>query len=1724
MNEFENSTFFTLRCANNVQQKLKSTQDCFATLINPKASLLFETTTTAQLIMDDPLKQAEPSTTINVAAEDLSMKQTNCLHCFKPLGSDVKNDTRSLCEKCASHETKQPQRQQLTNSLSKGASTLRRMKLWNRMFKSSREFEKKGGESKCNQIQDEKPGFSYFGFYGSIRRRVNGKNGNANHKKGDTRIPSTLEILEEQQKRLAAIAATPRMTRALNNAVRTVVTGVQDTTADAFGVKPTPVRPADDNTQSGVNDSLSIVQQRTETNRNNDDTLATSNVCSPQLSKHCTQAKVTTACQLATVSEVTELPISINPTHQLPDVHCSSTVNCTCTCDLITTSTRPPPFKLAEKQLADKLHGIFSFGQRLRASGVFGTEIVQRYRHSPANLHSHCSLPASPYMNERKRSPMRLERNSRRSSQESLLSLMSNNSSSVNSYVNYKPCCQQAHRGHRGPSSVGGGSSRSSLLTESSYEANCRHKARPRSTKQLAVQACGTSPLLASAACCADVKPMAFELPVVDRDETFLVSRQWLFHELKEILVYPYCENGMKGAVLYGLSGTGKTTVLHQLAAACPLQAPVRCLNNVDSTTAYESPSQNSHSQVTSASSDSGFLSTRSKVNHSSGCGAVVSAEDGRPGWLRDVADSVVAYHFCQLDNEITCSLPEFLYNLATMIALSPTMSPYAELIAAEPDLQKLFDKVKFYESPLQTFRRLVSEPLQRLHRLGKLKRTLATDNEAVGRNFLILIDALDEAHFHRPDSTDSISSFLLAHGQQLLPACFRLVLSVHSDWLQLVKGLPLHKIDLNCTTDDRLHHDSLQYVKRRLDSCLAIQNNVSCKAASLDWSWSSSGGSILDRFAEHLVTVAKGCFLYLKLVLDLIQQNYIVVKGTNYRLLPINLSEVFTLMLSLKFPTERSYRQVAPVLEAVLASRRPLTAEQLYTVCCATELIPQLKWDQFRDQLTQLREFLISTRTGTFVCFHPAFRQWLISREQGSSTRFLCDVKRGHASIALWLTRRCSEKSLGAEDLQELGHHLLKAHIYKNVQRPDCILNECQLFWLNHSAVDIKSSLCSTRNIFQPNTKVSKLLLLAGADPNCKTNHFHGAPLLCVACRQGLYQFATLLLEFNADVNAVDENMLSPLMHAAIGGNLDLIQMLHEHGALINQLDRENKCALVHAAENGQVEVVSFLLQCDWAPCKSSNASGGYPITSKSQIIQQAFVMAAAVGQISVCKFLLDFCDAHIDTCDLVTGETALSMACSYGNKDTVHYLLQNNAQVSLGRSEHPTPPLLQAVQNGCWEIVSALLTTGVDVDNEVNSTGMTALMLAAQCGHIGVMELLLGRDASVNITDDNDRNALCWACIGAQTSCVGLLLDRGAKLNEADRLGNMPIHYAAQYGCKTLLQLLIDRGATLERANKQGFRPLEVSIDADNVDTFQRLLRRGAKLGPATWTRTVGKPRFTVLLLEKLVQDGYLLYKKGRLKDAAHRFSYALKKVPGNVVDKLSSSVGDTSADTGTKLQELSYHLTLGLARCGRKAGNLEQAVQLAGEAIQLDPDRFEAYFVRARCQCEAKRWIAARSDFQKALRLCPDNREISDSLIRLQNYIDQKKPEASSSSSSAAGQQQQQQQQQPKPSSADDGKIYAQSRSAAVVNNNCSTSCCSASSAAAAASFVADQRKTLDNGHCRTATGRPTTTTSYTQRPSHCSAAAAAAAGSAAFTSGVETELKEKISFFSELNEID
>lgn len=74
---------------------------------------------------------------------------------------------------------------------------------------------------------------------------------------------------------------------------------------------------------------------------------------------------------------------------------------------------------------------------------------------------------------------------------------------------------------------------------------------------------------------------------------------------------------------------------------------------------------------------------------------------------------------------------------------------------------------------------------------------------------------------------------------------------------------------------------------------------------------------------------------------------------------------------------------------------------------------------------------------------------------------------------------------------------------------------------------------------------KVSRLILLAGANPNVRTEFLHNAPLLCVAAREGFSDMVALLLEFGADINASSDTGMTALCFAAAAGHREVLHML---------------------------------------------------------------------------------------------------------------------------------------------------------------------------------------------------------------------------------------------------------------------------------------------------------------------------------------------------------------------------------------------------------------------------------------------------------------------------------------------------------------------------------------------------------------------------------------------------
>lgn len=63
------------------------------------------------------------------------------------------------------------------------------------------------------------------------------------------------------------------------------------------------------------------------------------------------------------------------------------------------------------------------------------------------------------------------------------------------------------------------------------------------------------------------------------------------------------------------------------------------------------------------------------------------------------------------------------------------------------------------------------------------------------------------------------------------------------------------------------------------------------------------------------------------------------------------------------------------------------------------------LDWEDFQQRVDNLSVFLVRRRDGTRMFVHPSFREWLIWREEGEKTKFLCDPRWGRAG-----GRRCPD------------------------------------------------------------------------------------------------------------------------------------------------------------------------------------------------------------------------------------------------------------------------------------------------------------------------------------------------------------------------------------------------------------------------------------------------------------------------------------------------------------------------------------------------------------------------------------------------------------------------------------------------------------------------------------------------------------------------------------------
>ncbi|XP_071212009.1 protein TANC1-like isoform X8 [Salvelinus alpinus] len=1014
------------------------------------------------------------------------------------------------------------------------------------------------------------------------------------------------------------------------------------------------------------------------------------------------------------------------------------------------------------------------------------------------------------------------------------------------------------------------------------------------------------------------LKPLLFEVPSITTDSVF-VGRDWLFQQLEDVLKGDGCEES-RGAVVVGNVGFGKTAIISRLVA---LSCHGGRMRQIASNSPSSSPKNGGDPQSTDLPLSHPPQPTppRSATNtmRNNSCPGTPEVQRRKEEAVKRLATKVVAYHYCQADNTYTCLVPEFVHSIAALLCRAHQLTAYRELLLKDSYLQSMLSLRSCVQDPMAAFRRGVLEPLANLRKERKIPE----------EDHIILIDGLNEAEFHKPDYGDTIASFITKIISKF-PSWLKLVVTVRVNLLEVTSLLPFSKISLDDFPENKeINTDLNAYIQYRINGSKDIMNNISLNG--------KADPIIVGKVSSHLIARSQGSYLYLKLTLDLFERGHLVIKSASYKVVPVSLAELYLLQCNMKFMTQSAFERSLPILNVALASLHPMMDEQLFQAINAGAVRGELPWDDFQQHMETLSCFLIKRRDKTRMFCHPSFREWLVWRADGESTNFLCDPRSGHALMAFMLSRQ--EGKLNRQQTMELGHHILKAHIFKGLSKKTGVSSSVlQALWISCSADGLSAALASLRNLYTPNVKVSRLLMLGGANVNYRTEVLNNGPVLCVQSHLGHQEMAGLLLEFGATLDVVSENGMSPLCFASAAGHLGLVSLLCKRGAKVDHVDKSGQCALVHAALRGHPGIIQYLLELEWTPeGQQQNCS------LKNKALQQALIAASSMGHTQVVRGLLALNNEHavqIDGQDTLWGETALTVSAGRGKMDVCGFLLEQGAMVQQ-INRRGVSPLFCAVRQGHWQIAELLLQHGADV-NISDKQGRTLLMVAACEGHLSTADFLLSKGALLTSMDKEGLTPLSWACLKGHKNVVQFLVEKGAVIDHTDKNGRTPLDLAAFYGDASIVHYLVERGAVIEHVDYSGMRPLDRAIGCRNTSVVVTLLKKGAKLGNAAWAMATSKPDILIILLQKLMEEGNLLYKKGKMKEAAQRYQYALRKFPR-----------EGFGDDLKAFKELRVSLYLNLSRCRRKTNDFGLAEEFATKALELKPKSYEAYYARARAK---------------------------------------------------------------------------------------------------------------------------------------------------------------------------
>lgn len=407
----------------------------------------------------------------------------------------------------------------------------------------------------------------------------------------------------------------------------------------------------------------------------------------------------------------------------------------------------------------------------------------------------------------------------------------------------------------------------------------------------------------------------------------------------------------------------------------------------------------------------------------------------------------------------------------------------------------------------------------------------------------------------------------------------------------------------------------------------------------------------------------------------------------------------------------------------------------------------------------------------------------------------------------------------------------------------------------------------------------IVQLLLDNGVDP--LSTDENGQSALHVAAGEGHFGIVTRLIRYRKhrermprnsvryNVSARDNQNITPLHLAALGGHPRIVKLLVADGAKYSAIDKKGETVLHQAVRGGDIESVRLLL------------GYGADVMAKNTTDVTLLHRAATLGYTDMLNMLLD---RGADISALHGDRTALELALTGGHKEAVQLLLSKGAEapvpasvvgmlcaaardgdvglVELLLSYGANPsgkPLMNAAEHGHQNVVKQLLDGGADMAIQ-DISGWTALHYAANEGHLNIVRLLASQSAVRNMKDQTslvlaaskgheqvvrallpdsyhpvaeDIHLACFlAAENGHHQTTSLLANRGASMKTTDTNGRTAFIIAVEEGNSKVLEILLQFDVDISERTKKGESALFVAAREGHIHVVRMLLEKGAEV----------------------------------------------------------------------------------------------------------------------------------------------------------------------------------------------------------------------------------------------------------------------------------------------------